>query len=157
MAADDGGSMTAVVDSNIIASLFLPSSYSAQSSDLMKSWDEAEERLIAPTLFEYEMATIVRRSVITGQLQKGQALDVLAQLLNSRVETVSSSAALHRDALRLAERIGQSKAYDAHYLALAAREDASFWTADKRLANAAQASGLTWVHWIGDWTPGEAR
>ena len=145
--------MTTVVDSNIIASLFLPASYSAQASDLMKSWDDAEERLIAPTLFEYEMATIVRRSVITGQLQKGQAPDVLARLLNSRVETIPPSATLHRDALRLAERIGQSKTYDAHYLALAAREDAPFWTADKRLANAAQAAGLTGVHWIGDWTP----
>lgn len=147
--------MTTVVDANIIASLFLPASYSAQSSDLIKSWDDAEERLIAPTLFEYEMATIVRRSVVTGQLEKGQASAVLTRLLNSRVETVAPSAALHRDALRLAERIGQSKAYDAHYLALAAREDAPFWTADKRLANATQAAGLMWVHWIGDWSPGE--
>ena len=82
-----------------------------------------------------------------------RAPDVLARLLNSRVETIPPSAALHRDALRLAERIGQNKAYDAHYLALAAREDAPFWTADKRLANAAQTTGLMWVHWIGDWTP----
>lgn len=60
--------MTTVVDANIIASLFLPATYSAQSMGLMKSWDDVGEDLIAPILFEYEMATIVRRSVTTGQL-----------------------------------------------------------------------------------------
>jgi predicted nucleic acid-binding protein len=147
--------MTTVVDSNVIASLVLPASYSAQAKGIMKQWDDTEEHLIAPTLFEYELATIIRRSVVTGQLEPGQASTILARLLNSRVNTISPSVALHRDALRLAERIGQSKAYDAHYLALATREDAPLWTADKRLANAAQAIGLTWVHWIGDWSPGE--
>lgn len=149
--------MTTVVDSNIIASLFLPAPYSAQSTGLMKTWDDTSEDLIAPTLFEYEIATIVRRATITGQLEKGQASAILMRILNTRVGTIPPSAALHRDALRLAERIGQSKAYDAHYLALATREDAPLWTADKRLANAAQAIGLTWVHWIGDWTPGESE
>jgi len=149
--------MTTVVDANIIASLVLPASYSAQSKGLMKHWDDSEEHLVAPTLFEYELATIIRRSVVTGQLEQGQASTILTRLLNSRVETVAPSVALHRDALRLAERIGQSKAYDAHYLALAAREDAPLWTADKRLANAAQSAGLMWVHWIGDWTPDETR
>jgi len=149
--------MTTVVDANIIASLFLPATYSAQSMGLMKSWDDVGEDLIAPILFEYEMATIVRRSVTTGQLEKGQAQAILTRLLNSRVDTVSPSAALHRDALRLAERIGQSKASDAHYLALAARENATLWTADKRLANAAQQTGLTWVQWIGDWTPDNSQ
>ena len=149
--------MTTVVDSNIIASLFLPAPYSAQSTGLMKTWDATGEDLIAPTLFEYEIATIVRRATITGQLEKGQALAILMQLLNTRVDTVPPSAALHRDALRLAERIGQSKAYDAHYLALAARENATLWTADKRLANAARQIGLTWVQWIGDWTPDDSQ
>jgi predicted nucleic acid-binding protein len=51
----------------------------------------------------------------------------------------------------LAAQIGQSKAYDAQYLALAARENAPLWTADRRLANAARGAGLDWVHWIGDW------
>ena len=148
--------MTTVVDSNIIASLVLPASYSGQSKGLMKHWDDAEENLVAPILFEYELATIIRRSVVTGQLEEGQASAVLMRLLHSRVDTIAPSAALHRDALRLAKRIGQSKAYDAQYLALAAREDAHFWTADRRLAAAAQNAGLEWVHWIGDWNDATA-
>jgi predicted nucleic acid-binding protein len=144
--------MTIVVDANIIASLFLPASYSAQAIDLMRAWDVAAEELIAPTLFEYELNTVVRRAVAGGQLGRAQATAILTLLLNSRVDTVPPSAALHRDALRLAERVIQAKAYDAHYLALAARENASLWTADRRLATAAQGAGLVWVRWIGDWT-----
>jgi predicted nucleic acid-binding protein len=70
---------------------------------------------------------------------------------------VPPDSQLNREALVWARRIGQNKAYDAHYLALAMREDAVLWTADKRLVNATQAAGLTWVHWIGDWTPNEGR
>ncbi len=67
-------------------------------------------------------------------------------------ELTAPSSELDRSALHFAERIGQSKAYDAQYLALAARENAAFWTADGRLARAAQATGLAWVHWIGELT-----
>lgn len=51
---------------------------------------------------------------------------------------------MHSDALRLAERYGLRAAYDAHYLALAERLGAEFWTADRRLAQ--QVAGeLPWV------------
>ncbi len=38
--------------------------------------------------------------------------------------------------------------YDAHYLALAARLGAEFWTADQRLVNTVQ-SALPWVRFVG--------
>ena len=49
---------------------------------------------------------------------------VLHQLQQSGVETIAPTPKLHRLALRLAERVGQSKAYDAQYLALARGERA---------------------------------
>jgi predicted nucleic acid-binding protein len=77
---------------------------------------------------------------------------VLYQLQQSGVEVMPPIWDLHQQALFWSERINQSKAYDAQYLALASRENAPLWTADRRLANAAQNAGLDWVHWIGDWT-----
>lgn len=147
--------MTAVVDSNIVASLVIPTPYTPQARGLFKQWGANRERLIAPVLFEYEIATILRRSVVLGQVEETQVATVLSALLDYRVVTIIPTVTLHQEAIRLAERIGQSKAYDAHYLALAARENATLWTADRRLANAAQQTGLTWVRWVGDWTPGE--
>ena len=53
-------------------------------------------------------------------------------------------AGLHRRALDLAERFDLPAAYDGHYLALAERLDAEFWTADRRLAQAVQEE-MPWV------------
>ncbi len=40
--------------------------------------------------------------------------------------------------------------YDAHYLALAQRENCEYWTADTRLWNAVKRR-LSWVRWLGDY------
>jgi len=52
--------------------------------------------------------------------------------------------------LEWAGRLNQSRAYDAFYMALAEELGAEFWTADQRLARAAQQAGVTWTHWIGE-------
>lgn len=145
--------MTIVVDSNIVVALLLPLPYSPQAISLMDYWRHSGERLIAPALFEYEITSLIRRSVYHNQLERAQMVSVLGRLLSTGLVTLPPTRLNHEDALALAERIGQSKAYDAQYLALASRENAPFWTADRRLANAAQATGLGWVHWVGDWNP----
>jgi len=78
-----------------------------------------------------------------------EGLDLILEL---GVELMPPTRSLSVQALNLAERIGQSKACDAQYLALASHENAPFWTTDRRLANAARTAGLGWVHWVGDWT-----
>ncbi len=143
--------MTIVVDSNIVAALLLPLPYSPQAISMIEFWRHSGERLIAPTLFEYEIATLVRRLTLYDKLERTQMLSALGRLLSTGLITIPPTRPLHEEALELAARIGQSKAYDAQYLALASREDAPFWTADRRLANAAQAAGLGQVHWVGDW------
>jgi len=143
--------MTIVVDSNIVAALLLPLPYSPQAISMIEFWRHSGERLIAPTLFEYEIATLVRRLTLYDKLERTQMLSALGRLLSTGLITIPPTRPLHEEALELAARIGQSKACDAQYLALASREDAPFWTADRRLANAAQAAGLGQVHWVGDW------
>jgi predicted nucleic acid-binding protein len=145
--------MAVVVDANLVAALGLPLPYGGLATELFSQWRKQGERLIAPVLMEYELTTIVRRGVASGQLPKERALAVLNQLQHSGVEVVAPTWDLHQQALFWSQRIGQSKAYDAQYLALALREGALFYTADRRLANAAQDAGLDWVKWIGDWIP----
>ncbi len=52
---------------------------------------------------------------------------------------------LHSRAFALAQRFSLPAAYDAHYLALAERLEAEFWTADERLVRKVEAQ-LPWVH-----------
>ena len=47
-----------------------------------------------------------------------------------------------------AERIGQSKVYDAQYLALAESLEAESWSVDRWLANAAERRGYARVHCV---------
>lgn len=53
----------------------------------------------------------------------------------------------HAAALAFAARFSLPAAYDAHYLALADRLSAQFWTTDRRLANSVR-SALPWVHLV---------
>jgi predicted nucleic acid-binding protein len=145
--------VTLVVDANIVAALALPVPYSPQAAARMTAWSEAQETLIAPTLFEYEIVSVIRRWVSSGGIEPALVSELLQELLDTRIITLAPTPDLHRQALAFAERIGQSKAYDGQYLALAARENAAFWTADRRLAAAAQQAGLTWVHWVGEESP----
>jgi predicted nucleic acid-binding protein len=62
------------------------------------------------------------------------------------------SPALLRHALRLADRLALSAAYDAQYLAVAEHLDAELWTADKRLAQQA-ASGPVMIRLLGPVEP----
>ena len=58
--------------------------------------------------------------------------------------TLYNDADLHNKAMELAQNLSLPAAYDAHYLALAKKLDAEFWTADRKLVRAVQ-SDLPWV------------
>ena len=71
---------------------------------------------------------------IIQQLISAQDVERMASdLLALEFHRVAPTLELHKSALLWAERIGQLKVYDAHYLALAENLSAEFWTADKRL------------------------
>ena len=72
----------------------------------------------------------------------------LSDLPSLGVEVIPMDLALARQALAWAERLGQIRAYDAFYLALAEREDAILWTGDGRLADRVRQLGIDWVRFL---------
>jgi predicted nucleic acid-binding protein len=139
-----------IVDANLVVATAVPMLFTNRATQLLNRWKNDQVSLSAPTLFEYEVVTALRKSMVLKMISRPEALYALETILALGIDLVVPDRSLDEEALTFAERIGQSKAYDGHYLALAARENAPFWTADSRLAAAAQQTGLRWVHWVGE-------
>jgi predicted nucleic acid-binding protein len=137
---------TVVPDANLVMALAVELPYSERAIALMERWQRDRVPLYAPFLWEYELATALRKTVALGMFSEEQATAILERVLRLGVERIAPDAELHCEAVRWAGRLGQVAAYDAQYLALAARLGAELWSADKRLVTRARASGLDWVH-----------
>jgi len=132
------------VDASVVVRLVGSGAYESPVVQLWKEWHEAGRPLVAPTLLYYEVSNALRRYVADGELLPEEAAETLDAALGLDV-ALHGDGDLHRRALALAERLSLPAAYDAHYLALAERLGAEFWTADRRLIRAVQ-SALPWVH-----------
>jgi len=92
----------------------------------------------------YEISNALHRYVIHGRLSPAEVATLLDVALRLDI-VLYGDADLHRRALRLAEALSLPTVYDAHYLALAERLGAEFWTADQRLVQAVR-DALPWVN-----------
>jgi predicted nucleic acid-binding protein len=135
-----------VIDANASLGLFLRLPYSNEIDQWMRAWQKEEARLVVPFLWEYECVTGLRRAVTLKLISAKEAEHMMEDLLALEFQRMPPSLELHKSALKWAERIGQSKVYDAHYLALAEDLSAEFWTVDLRLFHSLQGQGLPWVH-----------
>ena len=112
-------------------------------------WDEWQERnrqIIAPTLLGYEVTNVFHRMSIAGQISPEEAEQLLEDALSLGI-SLSGDKALHERALILARSLNLPAAYDAHYLALAEKFNALFYTSDKRLFNSVNNT-LSWIHLV---------
>ncbi|MFQ5611019.1 MAG: type II toxin-antitoxin system VapC family toxin [Anaerolineae bacterium] len=135
------------VDASIVVQLVTGGTHVAPIIDLWKGWHQAEALLVAPALLYYEVNNALRRYVVYGELLPDEAAQALEAALGLNI-ALYGDAALHRQALNLAERLSLPAAYDAHYLALSEKLNAEFWTADRRLVQVVQPA-LPWVHLVG--------
>jgi predicted nucleic acid-binding protein len=141
--------MAIVIDASLAVWSLVPTHSPVNALDLIQSWHQQYVRLLAPELILAETTSAIWRYVRTGDLELVEGRSLIQAMLRWGVETVSH-AGLCLPAVEWAGRLGQSKIYDALYVALAEREGAELWTGDRRLANTAQNLGATWVRWAGD-------
>jgi predicted nucleic acid-binding protein len=142
--------MSVVVDANLVVSMALPLPYSDQAKGKFLEWKHAGESLLAPVLYEYEIASAIRKFVAAGAIDGRYAQVALGEILALNIQTFPPSLPLHRSALAWAARLNQINAYDAQYLALAESMRLVLWTADRRLANCLAQIGIDWVRCIAE-------
>jgi len=110
---------------------------------LWKSWENENRLLAAPTLLFYEVSNALYRYQKYDYLS-AEAVDLALQAAQALPITLHGDSDLHRRAITIARRFTLPAAYDAHYLALAERLGAQFFTADRRLVNTV-GDKLDWV------------
>ena len=138
-----------VVDANIAINTALD-----MTDSLERFWKRVDEEQItpcAPRLWLSETTSAIRFLLSQKEITSDEAEEAIRTIHSLRVEIINEDEELSLRALELAGKLGQSKAYDAFYLALAEKLVGEFWTADERLLNRCRKDlKLSWVHWIGE-------
>lgn len=140
------------VDAGILLKLVLREPDSHLAEALWQSWVLDGVQVIAPYLFHFEITAILRKVVHRGLISQEIGIRALAKALEFDV-TLQTFPDIHERAWTLATQLNRPTAHDAHYLAVAERASCDFWTADRRLYNAAHQY-LPWVHLLGETTMG---
>ncbi|MCG5523912.1 type II toxin-antitoxin system VapC family toxin [Ectothiorhodospira haloalkaliphila] len=125
-----------VVDSNIIAYLYLPSEPSAQAEQLLA----LEPHWAAPTLWRSEFRNILALYMRKDMLSLEQACAI-----QTEAETLLAESEYHvpsLDVFRLVET-SHCSAYDCEFVALARRLDTQLVTADKKILKEFPANSMS--------------
>lgn len=137
-----------VSDSGILIASALREEHTDKAQALLRQWHHQKVSIAAPSLFHYEIVATIRKNVYRQLVQAEEAFQIREKLLNVPVSLLMDDDLLRRG-YELATELNRPTAYDSQYLAVAERLDCDFWTADKRLFNAA-SDRFPWVKWIGN-------
>jgi predicted nucleic acid-binding protein len=135
-----------VADSSVMLATVLEEAYTAQADSLLRSWIEQIFFIAAPSLFRYEVVSVIRKRVYCNLLTMDEATDTLERVLRFPMTFVLSEPLLLR-AYALATQYNRPTAYDMQYVALAEQLQCEFWTAYEKLINAVnnQVSSIRWI------------
>jgi predicted nucleic acid-binding protein len=135
------------VDASLGLKLVLPEKDSRRAHELWEQWVRQDRVILAPPLFLYEGASVIRGHVYRGLLTAERG-DFAFQSYKAQGVSLISPSELHERAWAVAKRLNQPKVYDSYYLALAEIVDGEFWTADERLYNSTRAQ-YPRIRWMG--------
>ncbi|MGI6631857.1 MAG: type II toxin-antitoxin system VapC family toxin [Bacillota bacterium] len=136
----------AVVDASVVAKWFLKDEIACSAAVQMKEdFVEGRISIVAPSLFVYEMASLLGVSVKRGRLTAQDAIDAFEELTAMRIPLIEHST-ITPLAVSMAAANGHS-AYDNAYVALAMALNSQFYTADKVLL---RNLGTKYAGWVRD-------
>ena len=118
-----------VVDSNVLAYLYLPGEHSAFAESLL----EHDPEWAAPLLWRSEF-----RNILTGYLRRGALTFEKTCAIQREAESLLAGSEFEVDSLSVFELVRDSdcSAYDCEFIALAARLQTKLVTMDKKLLRA---------------------
>lgn len=142
-----------VVDASLALKWVLNEPDSDRALALLNEWNVHGVVLLAPSLLSFEVSNALYKNFRRNKLTFDQATRTIDEVLSlGIVLEFSETSALGKRALELANQYSLPAAYDAHYLAMAEREDCELWTADMRFWNSVKHK-ISRVRTIGDNRP----
>jgi len=117
---------------------------------LFEKWHVEQREVLAPSFWEAEVVSVIRQAIYRNEINDLEGYQAVGDFFDLKVEAVPLDRELCQQALDWAAKIQHSRVYDALYLSLAERMNAEFWTADRKLAIAAQSVGAKWARWTGE-------
>ena len=141
-----------VIDASLAVWVVLPviAGKGVDVTKRLEEWHREGERLVAPMLWMAECTSAVSSATHAGIISEEEGIRALGDLAGLEVEMAAMDEAMCVEAFGWARRLGQARAYDGFYLALAEQLGMTLWTADRRLVNGARQAGVEWVHWVGE-------
>ena len=118
-----------IIDASAVLELLLASTTGARIAE--RAFSETET-LCAPHLIDLEVAQVLRRYALSGDLKTTRAAEALQDFLDLPIERYPHDLFL----IRIWQMRHNVTAYDAAYIALAEALDAVLITTDVRLASA---------------------
>ena len=118
-----------VVDSNVLAYLYLPGDRTAEAEALL----ERDPEWVAPVLWRSEL-----RNILAGYMRRKTITFDQACNLQNEAESLLAGSEFEVDSQAVLELVRDSdcSAYDCEFIALAARLDTKLVTMDKKLLRA---------------------
>jgi predicted nucleic acid-binding protein len=116
-----------VIDASVVIKWYVPEEDTRAALELRTT----EVKLAAPDLLFVELANILWKIVRRGEMSPSRAIEIIEKIVAAPFITYANEI-LVRDAMDIALTTGLS-AYDASYVALAARLNVQCITADQRL------------------------
>jgi predicted nucleic acid-binding protein len=138
------------VDASFVVALLTGEQYTTPATAHWKEWLDDDLKILAPTLFGYEVTSALYRKVLQKAIEPESGQEALRQFLAMDIESTYLPE-LHARATELAMQFKRPNTYDAHYLALAEYSSCPLWTADERLFNAVKGT-FKWIRWIEETT-----
>jgi len=137
-----------VVDASLALKWVLREDLSREANAIFHAWTENNDELLVPDLFLFEVAHVLYRKQRSGPFSLEHSW--LAFLsIRGRVTLRALTPLDTFRAFQIGNMTDRPDAYDAHYLALAEREECQYWTADERFWNATKGS-FPRVRWLGE-------
>lgn len=120
--------MTVVLDSNVAVALALDTERAPAVEGRLRAWEEAKEALHAPSLFRFEVASALTRSIVGGKIDSADAKVAWQRIV--AIEISLHGLVDGPAVIAVARALQRESAYDAAYVALAQQLGAELWTLD---------------------------